>query len=247
MNEPLYLYCFLIFIAAGWVKGVTGMGLPTVAMGLLGTVMPLVEAAALLVIPSLVTNLWQLFSGPILQEVLRRLWLMMMFIVIGTVVGSFLLVSIPPLWAGVGLGVALIIYASYALCRPAMHVSARLERLLSPVMGLVTGFVTGATGVFVMPAVPWLQSLRFGRDELVQALGLSFTVSTIALAAGLYLHDAFHVRQLSLSGMAIIPALLGMWLGQKIRARIGLRLFRLCFLLFLTVLGLEMISRPLLA
>lgn len=105
MNEPLYLYCFLIFIAAGWVKGVTGMGLPTVAMGLLGTVMPLAEAAALLVIPSLVTNLWQLFSGPILQEVLRRLWLMMMFIVIGTVVGSFLLVSIPPLWAGVGLGV----------------------------------------------------------------------------------------------------------------------------------------------
>ncbi|WP_455821186.1 sulfite exporter TauE/SafE family protein [Pseudomonas cerasi] len=107
-----------------------------------------------------------------------------------------------------------------------------------------TGLITGATGVFVMPAVPYLQSLCFTKDELVQALGLSFTVSTVALAAGLYLNDAFRIEQFSGSFLSIFPALAGTWLGQKVRARISARRFRQCFLLFLIVLGTELISRP---
>ena len=85
MSETFYLFFILIFIAAGLVKGITGMGLPTVAMGLLSILLPLPVAAALLVIPSLVTNVWQLFSGPSLIGILRRLWLMMLFIMLGTI------------------------------------------------------------------------------------------------------------------------------------------------------------------
>ena len=94
-------------------------------------------------------------------------------------------------------------------------------------MGALSGVVTGATGVFVMPAVPYLQSLGLQRDELVQALGLAFTVSTISLTAGLVLHGAFGIQQLGLSALAVLPALLGMWLGQLIRQRISARVFRL--------------------
>ncbi|MDR8263643.1 sulfite exporter TauE/SafE family protein, partial [Acinetobacter baumannii] len=86
----------------------------------------------------------------------------------------------------------LIVYAGYALCSPVFQVSGRVEKWLSPLMGGLTGVITGATGVFVIPAVPWLQALGFRRDELVQALGLSFTLSTLALAAGLALHDGWH-------------------------------------------------------
>lgn len=244
MSEQLYIYLFVIFILAGFVKGVTGMGLPTVAIGLLGIFMPLPVAAALLVIPSFVTNVLQLFSGPAMMQIISRLWLMMLLILAGTVAASSLLISINPAWSAFGLGVALILYATFALISPSLTVSPAREKWLSPVIGGVTGIITGATGVFVMPAVPFLQSLRFSKDELVQALGLSFTVSTVALAAGLYLHDAFRVEQFSLSFVAIFPALAGMWLGQKVRARISARRFRQCFLLFLIVLGMELTSRP---
>lgn len=237
MSEQLYIYLSLIFILAGFVKGVTGMGLPTVAMGLLGMFMPLPIAAALLVIPSFVTNMLQLFTGP-------SVWLMMLLIVVGTVSASSLLITINPAWSAFALGVALIVYAAFALVSPSLTVSQASEKWLSPVIGGVTGVITGATGVFVMPAVPFLQSLRFSKDELVQALGLSFTVSTVALAVGLYLHDAFRVEQFSLSFLSILPALAGMWLGQKVRARIGAKRFRQCFLLFLIVLGMELILRP---
>lgn len=245
MNDTFFFYSMLTltFIAAGLVKGVTGMGLPTVAMGLLGTAMPLSAAAALLVIPSFVTNAWQFLSGPAANRFLRRLWPMQLAVVAGTVSGAGLMVTINPIWSGFALGTALVIYAAYALFAPPVLVSPSNERWLSPVVGAVTGVVTGATGVFVMPAVPYLQALHLEKDELVQALGLSFTVSTLALAAGLLLHGGLKLDQLGLSAMAIIPALVGMFIGQLIRARISAKRFRQCFLAFLMVLGVELVSR----
>lgn len=246
MNETFYLFFILIFIVAGLVKGITGMGLPTVAMGLLSIFIPVPVAAALLVIPSLVTNIWQLILGPSLTGIIKRLWLMMVFIMLGTIGGAALLMSIDPLWSSLGLGITLIFYAGYALLSPVFILPKKVEKWLSPAIGGITGLVTGATGVFVMPAVPYLQSLHFSKDELIQALGLSFTISTIALAIGLFIHGSFHFEQLSLSVLAIIPALIAMWIGQKIRAKISPKRFRQFFLLFLIILGLELILRPLL-
>src|SRR5699024_7630499 len=106
-----------------------------------------------------------------------------------------------------------------------------------------TGIVAGGTGVFVIPAVPYLQALGLQKDDLVQALGLSFTVSTIALAAGLGTHGVLEPDSLLLSGLAIAPALVGMWVGQRIRSRISPLAFRRGFLLCLLLLGVEMVSR----
>ena len=169
---------------------------------------------------------------------------MLLLILAGTVAASSLLISINPAWSAFGLGVALIVYAVLAIVSPSLTVTQAREKGLSPVTGFITGLLTGATGLFVMPAVPYLQSLRFSKEEHVQAPGLSFTVSIIALAAGLYLHDAFRIEQFSLSFISILPALAGMWLGQKVRARISPMRFRQCFLLFLIMLGIESISRP---
>lgn len=244
MSEVFYFYLILIFVVAGLVKGITGMGLPTVAMGLLSILTPLPTAAALLVIPSLVTNIWQLFSGPSLIVILRKLWLMMLFILLSTIGGAAMLLSIDPALSRLGIGIALIVYAGYTLLSPVFTVPKKAEKWLSPLIGGITGLVTGATGMFVIPAVPYLQSLNLSKDELIQALGLSFTISTIALAIGLFIHDSFHFEQLSLSAFAILPALIGMWVGQKIRAKIPPKRFRQFFLIFLMILGVELILHP---
>jgi uncharacterized membrane protein YfcA len=95
--------------------------------------------------------------------------------------------------------------------------------------------------------VPYIQALGLSRDDLIQALGLSFTVSTIALAAGLASHGAFQVEHIAMSSLAVLPALLGMWLGQLLRQRISPATFRRWFLVFLILLGLELVLRPFLA
>lgn len=240
------LICLLVatFLAAGVVKGVTGMGLPTVAMGVLGATMSPLTAAAILIIPSFVTNAWQMVAGRDTLRLARRLWAMMLCIVIGTLLGARLLVIVDPVWSGRALGLALIAYAAYALLLPTFSVPERFQSWLSPVIGMVTGLLTGATGVFTLPAVPYIQALGLQKDELVQALGLSFTVSTAALAGGLLAHGAFRLDQLGLSLLAVIPALAGMWLGSIVRQKISPRTFRRCFLLFLIILGLELALRP---
>lgn len=241
MNDTFYIFLILIFILAGLVKGITGMGLPTVAIGLLSIFIPLPAAAALLVIPSLVTNVWQLFSGSSLLVIFKRFWLMMICVMLFTIAGVLLFMRVHSALSGIALGSALIIYAAYALLAPVIVISKKLEIWLSPLIGAITGLVTGVTGVFVMPVVPYLQSLNLSKDDLIQTLGLSFTLSTIALAIGLFLQGSFKFDQLSLSVLAIFPALLGMWIGQKIRDKISPQRFRQFFLIFLIVLGLELI------
>ncbi|WP_416066396.1 sulfite exporter TauE/SafE family protein [Rhizobium sp. ZK1] len=232
------------FFAAGLVKGVTGMGLPTVAMGILGVLTSPLTAASLLIAPSSVTNLWQLFAGPSFVPLLRRFWPMMTAVVAGTMLGSAWLASGDTGATTKGLGATLVFYSAYALFGRPLRVPAAMEPWLSPVIGAATGFVTGSTGVFVVPAVPYLQALGLAKDDLVQALGLSFTVSTVALAASLGLRNAFEGGNLALSVLAILPALAGMWTGQVLRDRIAPATFRRGFLVCLLLLGAEMCLWP---
>ncbi len=234
------------FIVAGFVKGVTGMGLPTVAMGALGALISPLTAAGLLIVPSFVTNVWQLLAGPRTGAVLKRLWPMMLAILVGTIAGSSLLTEGNTAVTTAALGAALVAYACHTLFARQLRVPAHMEPWLSPTVGLVTGVVTGGTGVFVIPAVPYLQALGLEKDDLIQSLGLSFTVSTIALAAGLALRGAYEQGNLWLSALALVPALIGMWIGQLARNRISPPAFRRWFLVALLILGTEMLLRPIL-
>ena len=231
------------FFLAGAVKGVTGMGLPTVAMGLLGALMTPVLAAALLIVPSFVTNVWQLFAGPAFTVLVRRLWPMMLGIIVGTLTGLSVLARADARWTTAGLGAALIVYPGFTFLVKQLSVPKRFEWWLSPSVGLLTGAITGATGVFVIPAVPYIQALTLSRDELVQSLGLSFTVSTIALAVGLAWSGAFQIENVAMSSLAVVPALVGMWFGQTIRRSIDPQTFRRWFLIGLSLLGAELVLR----
>jgi uncharacterized membrane protein YfcA len=103
-----------------------------------------------------------------------------------------------------------------------------------------------ATGIFVMPGTPYLQSMQFDRDRLVQALGLSFTVSTITLAAALAYTGHVQKSLAWPSIAALAAALVGMGLGQLTRGRIKAETFRLCFFVGLMLLGSHLALRGLL-
>jgi len=237
IGPALSVLVIITFVLAGAVKGVIGLGLPTIAMGLLGLAMPPAQAAALLIVPSTLTNLWQLAAGGHLLALLRRLRPMLAMIFIGTLLGSAWLGIDSGPWAVHALGAALLVYAMYGLVGPDLRLAPSREGWLGPLCGLVTGIVTAATGVFVMPAVPYLQSLGLSRDQMIQALGLSFTVSTVALALGLAGQDALGGQALGASLLMLAPALLGMLAGQWLRQRISPALFKRCFFIGLAVLG----------
>jgi uncharacterized membrane protein YfcA len=242
-TTPAFLIIGATFLLAGLVKGVTGMGLPTVVMGILGLIMAPVQAAALLVIPSLVTNVWQLFAGASVTPLLRRFATMMIGVCVGTFAGIRLLAGESSGVTSAALGLVLAVYGVIGLTSARFMVPPGAEKWLSPTIGLITGALTGATGIFVVPAVPYLGSLPLSRQELIQALGLSFTVSTLALALGLASHGQFQTSHIGVSSLAVLPALGGMLLGQWIRTYLKPEVFRRWFFASLVVLGLYMLQR----
>lgn len=247
MSDPITIALLvgLAFVAAGFVKGVAGMGLPTVAMGLLSLVMTPAAAAALLIVPSLFTNIWQLVAGPQFAAIVRRLATMMLAVMLGTALGIQVLTGTGSSLASAALGAVLAVYGAIGLAARRFTVPARAESWLSPLVGIVTGLITGATGIFAIPAVPYLNSLDLPKDELIQALGLSFTVSTVALAASLAVAGKYQWVAAGTSLLAVIPALLGMHIGRRVRDKLPPEAFRRWFFISLIALGLYMIARTL--
>jgi uncharacterized membrane protein YfcA len=125
-------------------------------------------------------------------------------------------------------------------------VPERAETWLGLLVGLATGAITVATGIFVMPGTPYIQSLKFDRDKMVQALGLSFTVSTITLALALVYGGQVRTSLAWPSIVALAAALVGMWLGQLMRGKVKPETFRLYFFIGLLLLGAHLALRGLL-
>ena len=229
-------YVMLVLAVAGFAKGVVGLGLPPIAMGFLVLTVPPVEAAAIMVLPALLTNAWQAAAGPALRDLLRRFWLMLVLTGLATLATAPVLQRSGDVATGV-LGALLVVYAAYSLHRPHASISATVERRVGPLCGIATGVVTGFTGVSSMPSVPFLQSTGLHRDDFVQAIGLSFTVSALALAAGLGLSGGLASVTPSAIGLATAGAFAGMALGALLRKRLPEGLFRRLFLWALVLLG----------
>ena len=232
-----------IFLLAGFVKGVIGMGLPTVAIGLLGLMMTPAQAAALMIVPSLISNAWQAVVGGGFRELVARLWPLFTGIVIGTAIGAVWLARTGGNSATLWLGVALMTYALLCLFKIEFKVPAAREKSIGFVSGIATGVVTAGTGVFALPMVPYLQGLGLDRHRLVQALGLCFSVCTIALAAALGHAGEIHPEVLWPTLAGVTAVLVGMRIGQLLRGRIEPRIFRLCFFVGLLLLGAHLALR----
>lgn len=233
-------FVIAVFAVAGMIKGTIGLGLPAVSMGLLTLVISPFQAAALLIIPSMVTNIWQLFAEGHVIRLIRRFWMLLLGIIVGSVWSIFPTLghSTTHFQSEALLGAMLALYGAYGLFAKNMPNLAPYEKYLSPIVGYLGGALTVATGVVLIPVVPYVQSLQLKRDDLVQTLGLAFTVSTCCLAVFLHLNPVENTPiNYQLSLIALIPALMGMWLGKKIRYRIPEQKFRKVFFCGLVVFG----------
>lgn len=90
------------------------------------------------------------------------------------------------------------------------------------------------------PGGPYLQALNLEKEKLIQALDLSFRVSTTALAAAL-IGGPRYTSSVALFGgllLALFPAIAGMFLGQGLRSKMSVQTFRKVFFVGLLMLGL---------
>lgn len=173
------------FFISGTVKGVIGLGLPTVSLALLTVAIDLPSAMALLLAPSLVTNIWQTLSGRATMALLKRIWPFLLSAAVTIGVGNMALTRVDLAMRSMLLGALLVVYASINLGKVKFTIQSRQEVWVGLLAGALNGTLTEMTGSFVVPGVMYLQAINFARDALIQAMGMLFTVSTLALGIAL--------------------------------------------------------------
>ena len=225
------------FLLAGVAKGVVGFGLPTVSLALLTVAFGLPQAMALMLVPAFVSNVWQALAGGRPLALLGRIWPFLLMAGVTVWLGALALTRVDVQLLSALLGLLLVAYSVVSLAGLKLSLTARQEAWAGPLIGSVNGVLTGMTGSYVVPGVMFLQAIGLPRDQLVQAMGMLFLVSTLALGLALGGNDFLSLELGLASAAALVPALAGMALGQRLRQRLPERRFRQVFFVALLLLG----------
>jgi len=244
---PTLILVAATFLLAGGVKGVIGLGLPTVSLAILTATVGLQPGMALLLVPSFVTNLWQAVVGGNFVEILKRTWFFLLMATVTVWIGGLVLVAVDVSWLSALLGLLLMMYSALSLSRTSVALPRAWESWVGPLAGTVNGVLAGMTGSFVVPGVLYLQAIGLPRDQLIQVMGMLFTVSTAALAVSLGYQNLLSVELGTISIVSVVPAIIGMVLGQKLRQHLSEDRFRKVFFTSILFLGLYIIVRSFVA
>jgi uncharacterized membrane protein YfcA len=233
----IYLTATLAFLLAGFVKGVLGFGFPIIALVVMTLSIGLIDALAIIVVPTLVTNVWQALDGSYLKEIFQRMGLYFAIAMLAIFASSWALTLVNVDLLTAMLGGVLFFFALSRLFRFQLSIPRDKERMLSVVLGAVNGFLTGFTGSFMVPSVLYMQALGFQRDMLVQAMGTYFAMSTFMLAVSLGRNELLSVEDALASTIALVPSFIGIFAGRWTRSKIDEQQFQKAFLLGVLLLG----------
>ena len=226
MTTATIVFALCVFFIAGIVKGLVGVGLPTITLALTSFVLPLSDMIALIALPTVITNIWQAAVGGQFRKIVRRQWPLILPMMVTLLLTMWLIGRTTPQWAFLVLATILVIYGGLGLFRIRLHIHADLERPLAPVIGLISGVVAGLIGVPVVPLMPYMQGLDVKPVELVQSLGVIVTVASLTLTASLLWYGLLDERHVLISALAIVPAVAGQQVGAQIRQRLSIEQFR---------------------
>ena len=239
MFDPFTIFAISVtFVIAGGVKGTIGLGLPSVSLGLLAATLDLPTAMALMIAPSFFTNLHQATVGGYAGLILQRIWLFLLIATATVWLGATALTRVDLDVLTALLGFLLVAYGGLNIVGIRLTIPAYSEGWTGLLFGAANGILTGMTGSFAVPGVMYLQGIGLSRDMLVQAMGMLFTASTVALAFALGINSLLSAELGIASLLAVVPSLIGMWAGQNLRRRLSEAQFRSALFIGIILLGI---------
>ncbi len=245
-DPGLLLLVVLAFAVAGAIKGVVGLGLPTISAAIMASVVDLRTAVGILIIPLLVTNLWQVIQVGAMGALARRFGVLNAAAAVGLWFGTEILFAVDPRWMQLGLGCLLIANALFQVLGTIPVVPRRSEAALAVPVGLVSGIIGGMTGSQGIVIAVYLASLSLTRDEYVQGIGLSFFLTGLVWVVAIAANGGITQETLPLSLAALAAALAAMALGTRVRRFLPQTRFRQAVFLAMVPMGVNLIRKAVL-
>ena len=237
MDSIDYVFVLVAYLVASVIKGVTAIGFSTSCLPIMALQMDLTLAIPLVIVPSVISNIVIMVQAGDFIGVVRRFWVLYAATIPGLLAGLYTLVSIDVVKAKIVLGLVLILYSLIALLNRPFTISTTLERKLKGPVGFSTGFINGLTGSQVMPVLPYLLSLDLKKNTFIQAINISFTMSSVIMLFGMnqFGYVSTHIFVVALAGA--IPVTIVVYAVGTLRNRLPRKLYQKLVLIFLLVLG----------
>jgi uncharacterized protein len=232
-------------LLAAFVKGTTGFGFPLIATPMVTLLLDIRTAVVILIIPNLVMDATQIFRGEFSAAIFRRFKWLLALTVLGVFLGTKVLVVLPLWILNLSLGIMILAFVVWNLVRVEFEISPRLERLLSPWIGLLSGFLNGMTNAAgPVPAI-YLYSLRLPKVEFIKSIATIFIVTKLAQLVAVSTWNLFAPSTIVLSLEVTLFVLAGFYLGLKTQDRVNQQTFNRALLFILFVIGSVLIVRAL--
>ncbi len=242
ISPSLWAYAFMVSICAGLIKGIVGFAMPMITISGLSLILPPEMALAGLILPTLVTNGVQaLAQGPKAALVSTRQF--SVFLVAGLVflmASAQLVMQIPTAVFLGGIGVMVVSFSLLQLSGYRFKVR-RENKVVAFLVGSVTGFVGGLSGVWGPPTVAYLTAMNTKKEDQLRVQGVVYGLGAVAL---LFAHIASGILTWStaqFSAVLVLPALVGLWIGRRFQKHIDQALFSKATLAVLVVAGLNLL------
>ncbi|HWP57236.1 MAG TPA: sulfite exporter TauE/SafE family protein [Candidatus Acidoferrales bacterium] len=243
--DPTTLLVAFSLLVAAFVKGTTGMGFPVIATPTVALLLDIRTAVTILILPNLIMDLTQIVRGRIPYEIFRRFSGMFLSTVLGVFLGTMVLVTLPLWILNLTLGVIVLAFVISNIFHPEFHIPPHQEKKLSPVMGLVGGFLNGMTNAAGPALAIYLYSLKLAKVDFIKAIATIFIVTKASQLAAVSTWNLLNASTLKLSLAVTVLVLLGFYAGLKTQDRVNQRLFNRGLLALLFVIGLVLVANAL--
>jgi uncharacterized protein len=231
--------------AGGFAKGVVGFALPLVALSGMGSFLPYEVALALLIFPTLVSNLLQSLRNGFgaAWASLVRYWRLNVVLVVMIVLSAQLVVELPDtvLFALLGGLVTTFGISQLVGWRPMIRPEARPRAEVG--VGLIGGFFGGISGIWGPPVVMYLLACQLPKVEMVRVQALVFFAGSLVLVGAHLASGVLNPVTVPVSLALIVPTLAAMAAGYLVQDRLNQDLFRTVTLGVLVLAGLNLLRR----
>jgi uncharacterized membrane protein YfcA len=241
-----YAFILTAYVVAGGIKGLTGIGFSTSCLPIMALRLDLRVAIPLVIVPSIASNIVVMVQAGCFREAVSRFWPLYVASIPGLMIGLSILVSIDVDTSKAVLGLVLVSYSLWALRNKPLSLCVEWERILKIPAGFCTGFVNGLTGSQVMPVLPYLLSLNLGKRAFVQAINISFTLSSLIMLFGMNRLGHLSSDTFLTAVCGLVPVLLIVSLAGRLQNQLTGASHRKLVLTFLLVMGLVLSVKSLL-
>ena len=234
-------YIFIVYLICGVIKGTIGFGMPTVSISLLVFFIDVKVIIALILIPTIIVNFYQLSRGGNFKKIFNETKFFLFSSTIFIFPGSYLLNLINSQFIILFIALVLFMNSILFLTNIKYTLSSYKSPLIQILIGSINGVIIGMTSIYTMPLIFLLQSLRYNKDTTVQFLGIAFFLYPIAQLLSFTNLNLISLEIVKISFLALLPIFLGLYIGQKIRKKISESLFQKFFYCMLLMMSLIII------